>query len=68
MTLRVALVADPGREEDAAWRWLSARAGVRATRFRADQAADALGERDVVWVHAASPVALQEPPRFASFV
>jgi hypothetical protein len=68
VTLRVALVADPGREEDAAWRWLSARAGVRAVRFRADQAAEALGERDVVWVHAASPVALPEPRRFASFV
>ena len=68
MTLRVALVADPGREEDAAWRWLSSRAGVRAARFRADRAADALRDTDIVWVHATAPVVLPEPQRFASFV
>ena len=68
MTVRISLIADPGREEDAAWRWLDARAGVRAQRYRAANATAALAESDVIWVHAASGVELPEPQRFEAFV
>ena len=68
MTIRVSLIADPGREEDAAWRWLDARAGVRAQRYRVNNAAAALAESDVIWVHASRSVDLPEPQRFEAFV
>ena len=68
MTLRVAYVADQGREEDAAWRWLAAREGFRARAFRTAVAPAALDDADVVWVHAASPVRLSDPERFEAFV
>jgi len=66
--LRVALIADPGREEDAAWRWLAAREGLRAQRYGTSQAAAALGESDVIWMHATAPLPLAEPHRFEAFV
>lgn len=68
MTVRISLIAEPGREEDAAWRWLAARAGVRAQRYRVGNATAALAESDVIWVHAASSVELPEPQRFEAFV
>ncbi len=68
MTLRVALVADPGREEDAAWRWLAVREGMRAQRYGTAQAAAAFGESDVIWVHATAPAPLVEAQRLEAFV
>jgi glycogen debranching enzyme len=68
VTLRVSLVADPGREEDAAWRWLDAHPGLRAQRFAVANAAAALAESDVLWVHAASPLGLPDPQRVAAWV
>ncbi len=66
--MRISLIADPGREEDAAWRWLDARAGVRAQRFQTANATAALAESDVIWVHATAVADLPEPQRFEAFV
>lgn len=67
MKLRVALIADQGREEDAAWRWLAAREGMRAQRYGTSQAAAALADSDVIWMHATAPLPLTEPQRFEAF-
>ena len=67
MKLRVALIADQGREEDAAWRWLAAREGMRAQRYGTSQASAALADSDVIWMHATAPLPLTEPQRFEAF-
>jgi len=67
VTLRVGYVADQGLEEDAAWLWLAAQKGIRARPFRAAVAAAAIGDSDVIWVHAASPLRLPEPRRLEAF-
>jgi hypothetical protein len=68
VTLRVSLVADPGREEDAASRWLEAQRGFRSRRFALAETTAALVETDVVWVHGAAPPTLAEPHRLAEWV
>jgi hypothetical protein len=56
VSLRVGFVAVPGREEDAAWAWLKARPEFQARRYESHGLAAALGESDVVWLHAAAPL------------
>ncbi len=62
MTLRVALVAADGAEEDAAWRWLERRPECAASRFAPTRVGDAVRAVDVVWVHAAAPLTLPTGP------
>lgn len=60
MTLRVAFVARPAPEEDAAWTWLVGRSECRAEHFPPGAAAAAAESADVVWVHASAPLALPD--------
>jgi hypothetical protein len=68
VTLRVALVAGHGHEEDVAWRWLEAQGRFQARRLDGDAVVAALADLDVVWVHASAPLRLREPRPLAGWV
>ncbi len=55
MTLRVALVADRGGEQDAALAWLRSLPDLQAQAYAPGRAAAALREAQVLWLHAAVP-------------
>ena len=66
---RIAFVAPPGAEEDAAFAWLAAHPDLgTAARFTPDQLDDAVLGAAVVWVHAASPPGVLSAESLAVFV
>ena len=56
MSLRVGLVAERGPEQEAALAWLAAEPEVQARHYPPAQAAAALREAQVVWLHAPAPL------------
>ena len=55
MTLRVAFVSAAGPEAEAVLRWLPTVTGIQMRRYEPGHLEAAVGEADVVWIHATRP-------------